>query len=431
MSGVGQAMAHAGPSTPREALSSSAQARYDQIIETAMTLFDANGFSGTTTDDIAGGAGVTKRTLYRYIGNKQNLLFHIYARFLTDETLVEMRGISGTPPERLRQLMAWHVERVGSHRREVRIFHEDKKHLSADQRRVLQPLREEYERIFRDVIAEGQATGHFRTCDVAVVAQGIIGALTNLYQWYEIAGRVDPHEVSEIVFMLFVGGLRAERVGSTHSRFDDGWIDDLEPVPASRNAEVQRDILLAATRLFSQKGFRVSTTEELAAAANITKGSFFYHVGSKDEVLFLLHQWVTGLGIAAFAAAMDRGFGAAETLSEMIRRFMHIVHRHGEAIAVVTEEMKFLSPEHKSEVKAARHKYTALLRSCVETGVSQGVFRPLDLDITTMLIAGMLNSVHRWYRPDGRSSPDDLGAELASLVLDGLEQREHATHHPA
>lgn len=420
---MGEAGVPAGPSACRLALSPSAKARYELIIEAAMTLFDANGFSGTTTDDIAAGAGVTKRTLYRYIGNKQNLLFHIYARFLTEDTLVEMRQISGAPPERLRQLMAWHVERVGSHRREIRIFHEDKKHLNVEQRRELQPLREEYESIFRDVIVEGQATGHFRACDVAIMAQGIIGALTNLYQWYEISGRVGPRDVSQIVFEIFVGGLRAESAGTAHAKPHDVENGDHDAVPASRNAEVQREILIAATRLFSAKGFRVSTTEELAAAAHITKGSLFYHVGSKDEVLYLLHDWVTGLGVAAFAAASDSAGSPTETLSEMFRRFLHIVHCHGDAIAVATEEMKFLAPEHKSQIEAGRAKFTSLLRSCVSAGIAQGEFTPLDVDVTTMLVAGMLNSVHRWYRPDGRMSPDEVGIELASLVLDGLRPR--------
>ena len=36
--------------------------------------FETNGFEGTTTDEIAAAAEVTERTLYRYVGSKEQLL---------------------------------------------------------------------------------------------------------------------------------------------------------------------------------------------------------------------------------------------------------------------------------------------------------------------------------------------------------------------
>jgi AcrR family transcriptional regulator len=43
------------------------------IIETAMDLFDAHGYSAVTVEQVAAAAGVSPRTFYRYFGTKEGL----------------------------------------------------------------------------------------------------------------------------------------------------------------------------------------------------------------------------------------------------------------------------------------------------------------------------------------------------------------------
>src|ERR1700759_2691680 len=46
-----------------------------RLEEAAMALFDERGFEGTTVADIAERAGLTKRTFFRYFGDKREGLF--------------------------------------------------------------------------------------------------------------------------------------------------------------------------------------------------------------------------------------------------------------------------------------------------------------------------------------------------------------------
>jgi len=46
-----------------------------QVAATAMTLFRDRGFDGTTIDDIASAAAVSPRTVFRYFGTKEEILF--------------------------------------------------------------------------------------------------------------------------------------------------------------------------------------------------------------------------------------------------------------------------------------------------------------------------------------------------------------------
>src|ERR1700742_5176667 len=46
-----------------------------RLEEAAMELFDERGFEDTTVADIAERAGLTKRTFFRYFGDKREVLF--------------------------------------------------------------------------------------------------------------------------------------------------------------------------------------------------------------------------------------------------------------------------------------------------------------------------------------------------------------------
>lgn len=46
------------------------------IVATAVELIDRDGFENTTIEDIAAAAGCSPRTIYRYFGTKEDLIFH-------------------------------------------------------------------------------------------------------------------------------------------------------------------------------------------------------------------------------------------------------------------------------------------------------------------------------------------------------------------
>jgi AcrR family transcriptional regulator len=46
------------------------------IARTALGLFTTNGYDATSVEDIAGAAGCSPRTFYRYFGSKEDVMFH-------------------------------------------------------------------------------------------------------------------------------------------------------------------------------------------------------------------------------------------------------------------------------------------------------------------------------------------------------------------
>jgi AcrR family transcriptional regulator len=88
----------------------------------------------------------------------------------------------------------------------------------------------------------------------------------------------------------------------------------------------------AAMTLFLERGFEATTVDDIAAAADISRRSFFHYFASKEDVVFAWHEEITAALIAAVAArpSDESMLAAAENaISAMARQF-----EPGEAIAM-------------------------------------------------------------------------------------------------
>ncbi len=69
-------------------------------------------------------------------------------------------------------------------------------------------------------------------------------------------------------------------------------------------------LLEAATDVVRAKGYAATTVDDLCAAAGVTKGSFFHHFKSKEEMVLAAvahwNSWTDGIfATAPYAAAAD------------------------------------------------------------------------------------------------------------------------------
>jgi TetR/AcrR family transcriptional regulator len=77
------------PLAARRARRPSAEERREAILREGLRCFAADGFSGTTTREVAARVGITEAALYRYFPNKESLYSAIIARKIETPSLVE------------------------------------------------------------------------------------------------------------------------------------------------------------------------------------------------------------------------------------------------------------------------------------------------------------------------------------------------------
>ena len=99
-----------------------------------------------------------------------------------------------------------------------------------------------------------------------------------------------------------------------------------------KRQQTRERLTQAAMALFLERGFEATTLDDIAAAADISRRSFFHYFGSKEDVVFAWQEESTAALIAAVAArpADESMLAAAENaISAMVRQL-----KPGEAIAM-------------------------------------------------------------------------------------------------
>lgn len=194
-------------------------------------------------------------------------------------------------------------------------------------------------------------------------------------------------------------------------------------VSLDEGAETQRrqELVLAAGRLFSKRGYERTTVRELAKAVGLQSGSLFHHFRSKEEILVAVMnngiQEVIDLGekaLASYAVPADR-------LAALFRVHMwSMLHgAGGDAMNALVYEWRSLSAPSQASVKVLSDRYEAMWQSVVAGAVQAGLLRG-DARVIKRCVLGAMNLTVQWYKPGGRLAPGAFIDAMLQAALPAL-----------
>jgi AcrR family transcriptional regulator len=185
--------------------------RREEIIAAAVRLFHEQGYASTSMQDIADAVGLLKGSLYYYIAGKEDLLFEIHERFMAvilTKASAREQATDLSPRQRLEAIITDLLELIRDYRAYVEVFFRARYNLSGPRWEAIHQKREQYERIVRAIIEEGQRVGAFRAdLDPKIVTFGIFGMCNWSYQWFQPEGRYSATQIAAIFIALVLDGL--------------------------------------------------------------------------------------------------------------------------------------------------------------------------------------------------------------------------------
>lgn len=117
-------------------------------------------------------------------------------------------------------------------------------------------------------------------------------------------------------------------------------------------AATRDQIVEAADRLFYARGFEHTSFADIADAVRISRGNFYYHFKSKDEIL----DAVIAARLAATQAMLDKWEVEGKDPEARIRSFIHIlidnrakIRRHGCPVGTLCTELAKLNHAARAE----------------------------------------------------------------------------------
>lgn len=198
-------------------------------------------------------------------------------------------------------------------------------------------------------------------------------------------------------------------------------IEQTRPDPAVSN--LRPDIIEAATRVFSERGYHAASMTEVAAEVGIQKPSLYHHVRKKEDLLFAIHEQLIDELIEQTISVVTTAETPPEKLRGVLRETMRFVARRRDAVTVFLQERKAVSGERWAELVVKRDYYESLVNQIIEEGIETNVFIDLPVPIATRGVLAMANWGYTWFQPDGEMSADEVADVFATIALRGLEVR--------
>jgi AcrR family transcriptional regulator len=190
----------------------------------------------------------------------------------------------------------------------------------------------------------------------------------------------------------------------------------------SYDPEQTREALVeAAVELFGERGFHATSVQELVSAAKVTKGAFYHHFDSKEEVLHVVHDAFIDAHLERQRRILARPGTAHAHLYTLMHLAVSVIARYRPFVAVFLQERRALSGERHQDVLRKRDEAMDSFRTTARRGVAAGEFRAdVDPDIAAFGAVGMCDWTYQWLSPAGRLSVDEVARTFALIFLRGV-----------
>ena len=191
-----------------------------------------------------------------------------------------------------------------------------------------------------------------------------------------------------------------------------------------------RAIVEAAAVVFKEKGYEAASTAEIGTRVGLLKGSLYYYIETKEDLLFAVIQEVHQAFLSNRMTCEQVQGSAAVKMRMFIEGHVAVNAREATRATVFYRDFNSLNSERRALIIAERDHYDRFLRGLIGQGQEEGVFcGDLDPKITSIAILAMMNHVFQWYQLGGDLTPGDVGRQYADLLLGSLVCPGHTPGH--
>ena len=188
--------------------------REEQLLAIACKLFANRGYQATSLRDIAEAANITKAALYYYFPNKEALYERVVLeslQSLNEQVSAAVANAKG-PTQRIRAFMEASALVMQDNGRDKWVAGSNAfwQGATSGQRLAALELRDGFERLLRQCIADAVAAGELRPVDPAMTGRFLLSALNYMPRWHKADGKYTAVQVMQQFLDMLMYGLVLE-----------------------------------------------------------------------------------------------------------------------------------------------------------------------------------------------------------------------------
>ncbi len=184
----------------------------------------------------------------------------------------------------------------------------------------------------------------------------------------------------------------------------------------TKTPEQAQKILTAAARLFAGQRFHEARMEDIAAAAEVGKGTLYRYFKDKDELYTALLSRAADQQHERLQAAVSQARGARAKLEAAVAVFIHFFDENPHLLDLIQHAEMLHKRADDFPWQRARDESMQLVRTIFKEADEAGEFSVRDPDLGMLLLLGGVRAVLRFGQ---RPRAADLPARVVEMFLAG------------
>ncbi len=183
----------------------------------------------------------------------------------------------------------------------------------------------------------------------------------------------------------------------------------------------REEIILAASKVFTEKGFHQATIRDISKASGLGPGTIYNYVEKKEDILYLIYNKLTTMLTKSLMETIENNNDPLEQLREALKKTIEIVWDNQDLILLMYQETAALDKESMCTVLSRESDYVTLMEKILEKGRKKGVIRNKNTRIAADIIVYLLAFVplRRWNLKK-RFNEKQIKSGLVDFILKAL-----------
>ena len=188
--------------------------------------------------------------------------------------------------------------------------------------------------------------------------------------------------------------------------------------------KTKRKIFETSMKLFAEKGYELTSIEEITATVGVAKGTLYYHFASKEEIFnFLVEE-----GIKLLQNSVDIKISKYENYIDKIKAIVliqiKIVDKYEEIITILLSQF-WGNEKRNKKCKEYIYRYINKIEQIVEEGIELGQIKKGEPKVIASEIYGLICSSLTYKLKDRENfKVMDVYHQFENTIIKGLKEGE-------
>jgi AcrR family transcriptional regulator len=389
--------------------------RRDTIVRAAVEVLNHKGVRGMTLADVAAKMDLVPTAVMYYFRKKEDLAAACFHKAIEQyESIIAQAQRASSAQEALASFIRGYFD----FRRRVDTGEADQIAVYNDVRAISDPgVGQAYTQMFRN--ARGML---LKSPEFAGLARMDCNARTHLLLaqlfwsvvWVPRYYVEDYPRLADHVLDIFENGLLR-----TRQEWQPRELLDVEPPLADKSSEARETFLQAATSLMNDQGYRGASVQKISERLNVTKGAFYHHLDTKDDLILACFERTLEIVRRAQREGARVARNAAENLISVSAALVEY-QLSGKAPLLRTSALTSVPQEIRTGLIKEFDRASGRFSLVFSDGIADSSLRPVDGGIASQMITALINAaaeVHNWAPG---ISQQNVARVYARPLFDGL-----------